>query len=86
MILKDPLYGSFKIKEKVLLDLLKSQPVQRLKGVSQQGFPKRETKTDFPIFTRYEHSVGVMLLLRRLNASVEEQVAGLIHDVSHTAF
>lgn len=26
------------------------------------------------------------LLLRRLNASLDEQVAGLLHDISHTAF
>jgi len=36
--------------------------------------------------TRYEHSVGVMLLIRKLGGSVEEQAAGLLHDVSHTAF
>jgi uncharacterized protein len=30
--------------------------------------------------------VGVMLLLRKLGAKVEEQVAGLLHDVSHLAF
>jgi hypothetical protein len=37
-------------------------------------------------FSRFDHSVGVMLLLRKAGASVEEQVAGLLHDVSHTAF
>ncbi len=36
--------------------------------------------------TRYEHSVGVYLLLRRLSAGRQEQIAGLLHDVSHTAF
>ncbi|RZK97798.1 MAG: HD domain-containing protein, partial [Hymenobacter sp.] len=36
--------------------------------------------------TRLEHSTEVMLLLRRLGASELEQVAGLLHDVSHTAF
>jgi HD superfamily phosphohydrolase len=30
--------------------------------------------------------VGVYLLLRRYAAPIEEQIAGLIHDVSHTAF
>ena len=30
--------------------------------------------------------MGVMLLLHKLGASVEEQVAGLLHDVPHTAF
>lgn len=36
--------------------------------------------------TRYEHSIGVMLLIKRLGGSIEEQIAGLLHDVSHTAF
>ncbi|KHF37922.1 HD domain-containing protein, partial [Halalkalibacter okhensis] len=29
---------------------------------------------------------GVMLLIKRLGGSEEEQIAGLLHDVSHTAF
>ncbi|MFB6215620.1 MAG: HD domain-containing protein, partial [Candidatus Aenigmatarchaeota archaeon] len=36
-------------------------------------------------FSRYEHSLGVFLLLKGLNADLKEQVAGLIHDASHTA-
>lgn len=36
--------------------------------------------------TRFDHSVGVMLLVRRSGGSWREQLAGLLHDVSHTAF
>ena len=36
--------------------------------------------------TRFEHSLGTALLVRRLGATLEEQVAALLHDVSHTAF
>jgi HD superfamily phosphohydrolase len=36
--------------------------------------------------TRYEHSVGALLLVRRLGGSLDEQIAALLHDVSHTAF
>jgi HD superfamily phosphohydrolase len=36
--------------------------------------------------SRFEHSLGVFLLLKRLNASRLETVAGLLHDISHTAF
>jgi HD superfamily phosphohydrolase len=36
--------------------------------------------------TRFQHSAGVMALLARLGAPLEEQVAGLLHDVPHTAF
>ncbi len=36
--------------------------------------------------TRREHSLGVYLLLQRLGADRRELVAGLLHDISHTAF
>ncbi|MGG1073729.1 hypothetical protein ABE178_28475, partial [Priestia megaterium] len=29
---------------------------------------------------------GVMLLIKKLGGSIEEQIAGLLHDISHTAF
>ena len=80
----DRIYGKFLIKEKVLIELLNSQPLLRLKKISQFGVPdKYYIKKNY---SRFEHSVGVMILLRKLGASVEEQVAGLIHDVSHFTF
>ncbi|MFH0890039.1 MAG: HD domain-containing protein [Candidatus Aenigmatarchaeota archaeon] len=84
MIINDRIYGSFEIKEEILLELLESGPVQRLKNIAQYGVPDEYYM--FKNYSRYEHSVGVMLLVRRLGASVEEEVAGLLHDVSHTAF
>lgn len=84
MTLIDPIFGTVEITEPVLLDLIASTPIQRLKLIDQSGhmapFLPGET------FNRYEHSVGVMLLLRRYQCTLEEQIAGLIHDVSHTAF
>lgn len=84
MKIKDFIYGEFEIIEPVLLELIKSKPVQRLKKISQYGVPTEYYL--FPGFSRYDHSVGVMLLLRKLGSDLEEQVAGLLHDVSHTAF
>jgi HD superfamily phosphohydrolase len=84
MLVKDNIYGSFEIKEKVLLELIKSSAIQRLKDVSQFGVPDKYYS--FKGFSRYEHSVGVMLLLRKLDATIEEQIAGLLHDVSVLAF
>jgi hypothetical protein len=80
----DPLYGPHTITEPVLLDLLESQAIRRLQGVLQHGITALLGITQ-PI-TRYEHSVGAMLLVRRLGGCVTEQVAALLHDVSHTAF
>ncbi|MEG0440261.1 HD domain-containing protein [Solibacillus cecembensis] len=83
MIITDKIYGKFEI-EKVLEDLIASKPMQRLKGIHQGGasYLVNEKWNE----TRFDHSVGVMLLIKKLGGSIEEQIAGLLHDVSHTAF
>jgi HD superfamily phosphohydrolase len=84
MHIADRVYGEFEITESILVELIASRAAQRLKGVAQFGLPDQLFYRDG--FSRYEHCVGVMLLLRKSGASLEEQVAGLLHDVSHTAF
>lgn len=84
MTIVDRIYGTHEVTESVLVDLIHSVAVQRLKGISQFGLPDHLFNRDG--FSRYEHCVGVMLLLRMHGASIEEQAAGLLHDVSHTAF
>lgn len=84
MKINDAVYGDVSIDEPVLCQLLEAPSIIRLKNISQQGLPRRFYYKD--IFTRFDHSVGVMVLLRNLGASVEEQIAGLLHDISHTAF
>jgi HD superfamily phosphohydrolase len=80
----DPLYGSQEINEPVLLALMESRAMQRLGGVLQHGITGLLGITQ-PT-TRLEHSMGVMLLVRRMEAGLDEQIAALLHDVSHTAF
>ncbi|OGW41651.1 MAG: hypothetical protein A2010_09580 [Nitrospirae bacterium GWD2_57_9] len=80
----DPLYGKVEITEALLLDLIASAAMQRLKGISQHGITALLGIT--PPFSRFDHSIGAMLLVRRLGAPMKEQVAALLHDVSHTAF
>lgn len=84
MYYDDPIYGSVQIEEPVLKSLITSGAMQRLKGVLQHGISGLIGIT--APCTRFEHSVGVMLLVRRLGGSLEEQIAALLHDVSHTAF
>jgi len=84
MIINDKVYGKAKITELVLIELLSSAPVLRLKNISQYGLPDKYYH--LKNFSRYEHCVGVMILLRKLGASIEEQIAGLLHDVPHLAF
>lgn len=80
----DAIYGATEIDEPVLLDLMQTQAMRRLHGVLQHGITALVGITR-PV-TRFGHSVGVMLLVRRLGGSLEEQIAALLHDVSHTAF
>jgi hypothetical protein len=80
----DPIYGAARIDEPVLLDLLHTAALHRLGGVLQHGITGLIGVTRAT--TRLEHSLGVMLLVRRLGGPLEEQIAALLHDVSHTAF
>lgn len=81
---KDEVYGTVHIEEPVILAVMDSAAMRRLGGVQQHGISGLIGLTR-PI-TRREHSIGAMLLVRRLGASLQEQLAALLHDVSHTAF
>ena len=84
-MIRDRIYGSFEIGEQVLVDLIHTPAMQRLRKIYEAArFPNNNEKMISS--TRYQHSVGVMLLLRKYGASMDEQIAGLLHDVSHTAF
>jgi uncharacterized protein len=86
----DRVYGEFEIDEPVILNLVENYAIQRLKGIDQAGYYPMWIGPDDGIseldHSRFAHSMGVFLLLRQFNASIEEQIAGLIHDVSHSAF
>jgi HD superfamily phosphohydrolase len=80
----DRVYGEVSIDDPRIVALIECPTFQRLRGIRQAGpsalaFP-------FKTVTRFEHSLGVYLLLGRLGADHRERVAGLLHDVSHTAF
>lgn len=83
MLINDLVYGEFTV-EAVLEELINTKAIQRLKHIHQGGAsylvnPKWNV-------TRYEHSVGTMLFVKLMGGSIEEQIAGLLHDISHTAF
>ncbi len=84
MRITDEVYGDEEINEPVLIELINSKPIQRLKEINQYGLP--DTYYHKKNFSRYEHSIGVLILLRRFGANLKEQIAGLLHDISHTAF
>ena len=80
----DRIYGEKRIENPVISALVLSEPMQRLKKLNQFGLP--DEFYHLKGFSQYEHSLGVMYLLQHLGTSEEEQVAGLLHDVSHRAF
>ncbi|MEE9525040.1 MAG: HD domain-containing protein [Candidatus Woesearchaeota archaeon] len=84
MIIQDKIYGEFEIKDELVKAIINTKAMQRLKGIDQHcGYAITRGET---IVSRFDHSIGVYLLLKKLNAPFEEQIAGLIHDVAHTAF
>jgi len=82
ILIRDELYGEELVHEPVLVELLQSPEMQRLRGICQHGVTGFLGLT--PQVTRFEHSVGAFILVRRVGATIEEQVAALLHDISHT--
>jgi uncharacterized protein len=81
---EDKVYGKAEITEPVILELINCSTLQRLKEIDQIGY----FEPYFPgtAHSRFEHSLGVFLLLDKYKAQIEEKIAGLIHDVSHSVF
>jgi HD superfamily phosphohydrolase len=77
-------YGPLTIDEPVLWELIESKAMQRLKKVHQYGIAYYMKDKEW--YTRFDHSIGVFALLRMHRLPLKEQIAGLLHDVSHTAF
>ena len=84
LIISDKIYGEIEIDSPVIVELINTTAVQRLKGINQYGVP--DEFYHCKNYSRYDHSIGVFLILKKLGASEEEQIAGLLHDISHTAF
>jgi HD superfamily phosphohydrolase len=84
MIIKDKIYGDLEINEELAIKLIETKEMQRIKHVNPNStyqFVSKKFNT-----SKFEHCVGVYYLLKKFNASYEEQIAGLIHDTSHFAF
>ena len=72
----------------ILYKLVNSKTLTRLKWIGQNGglnyAPSPQgivSKT-----SRYDHSVGAMILTLQVGGTVDEAIAALLHDVIHTAF
>ena len=78
------IWGYEEMDHLLLEEVFVSPTMVRLDGVDQSG-PTAYFGLD-PTFSRRDHCNGVWALLKRANVSLEEQLAGLLHDASHTAF
>jgi uncharacterized protein len=77
-------YTTCEIDDSCIEDIISSAPYQRLHYINQYGIGYyNHTKEHY---TRFDHCVGVYNLLKKANAPYLEQIAGLLHDASHTAF
>jgi len=96
-IFSDPVHGFISVPKNVLMDLIQTPEVQRLRRIRQLGvghlvFPGAE-------HTRFNHALGAMALMQDALSSLEEKgtpisaeertaalAAALLHDVGHGAF
>lgn len=84
MTVKDRLYGNIVIDDPLVCALVTDPSFSRLKDVDVAGY--YEPYQPNSRYSRFEHSLGVYWLLRSYHARYEEQIAGLLHDISHSAF
>ena len=84
----DEIYGEVEIDEPVILEIMNSPFFERLKGISNGGYNFEKLVIDRKThqYNRFSHSVGCYILVKKFGASLEEKIAALIHDISHTVF
>jgi HD superfamily phosphohydrolase len=95
MTIDDRLYGRFDFDYKnpedaFITDLLHSDAghaIWRLGYIEQLTLPEvYATKPEAANFSRLEHSIGCLLLTRKLGGSFQQQVRALFHDAAQGAF
>jgi HD superfamily phosphohydrolase len=69
----------------IVLEVIQSPIMERLKDVDQSG-PPRYFGPRLPGFSRFEHCIGVWIIAKKAKAGIKEQIASLLHDVSHIVF
>lgn len=77
-------YGQCHIDDKALEEVISSEAFNRLKNMHQYGITAYNYT--FEPYSRFDHCLGVYMLLNKHGSSYNEQVSGLLHDASHTAF
>ena len=81
----ETVHGNMLVTEPLLIDLIQSNAFERLKHIRQHGTADFNHPTK-KIYHRYDHSLGVMVMLAKHGGDLKTQATGLLHDISHTAF
>ena len=81
----DTIHGQLLIDDPLIIELITSPAMQRLKYIRQYGSNDYVIQHSCP-YNRFEHSLGVFYILRVHGVTRNEQIAGLLHDISHTVF
>jgi HD superfamily phosphohydrolase len=76
--------GKISVHHSLIQKIILSPAMERLKGIDQSG--PDVYLGSCPKFSRFDHSIGVWMLLKKVNAPLKEQIAGLLHDASHLTF
>ena len=82
----ETVWGTFIEKDSFVEEIINSKVIKRIKEIDQSGIPAYYKEYKIPKFSRYEHCVGVYLLLKQKTNYYKKSIAGLLHHVSHTAF
>jgi uncharacterized protein len=79
-------FGQKCISDPLIIDLIESKGIQRLKNIDQHGISPYLHKNKYPLFSRFEHSIGVYFIVDKFSHDRMEKISALIHDVSHSPF
>jgi uncharacterized protein len=79
-------YLTISVTDPIIQELIASRAFQRLEKIHQYGIDHYCMPSKNSDYTRKEHSERVYEILRRFGANLDEQIAGLLHDTSHTVF
>ncbi len=77
------IFGPIKLQDE-LLKIYNLEHMQRLKGIDQSGTPAYWN--GILKFSRLDHSLDVLWLVMNFGGGLQEQIAALTHDISHTVF
>ena len=79
----ETVFGPIELRDE-LLEVYNLEHMQRLKGIDQSGTPSYWN--GIPSFTRLDHSLDTLWLVKTFRGNLKEQIASFTHDISHTVF